>query len=211
MKRLIAVTLAVLMLFSLTACGGENEIALETGVVEVSDILVRSVYDEANGSYTNAYTQITITPPGDWYSYTDNDLVMAYFEGRVTGDEFAMWSSADYKNKQLIPDIAFQDMANKNNFSVVYVNLDQLENGEYAADEDAVLGMIVQSFTEQGRILRESGDTVTLGDREFRYLEFTDMDTSWYFAVKRQDNYVIVLTATDRSGTGFDMFASFIG
>ena len=210
MKRLMAVMLAVLMLFFLTACGGKNEVAVDTGVVEVSDTLVRSVYNEATGSYSNAYTQITITPPGDWYTYIDNDLVMAYFKGAVTGDEFAMWSSADYKNKQLIPDIAFQDMATKNNFSVVYVNLEQLEYAEYM-DEDTVLSMIIQSFVEQGRILQKSGDTVTLGDKEFRFLEFSDMKTSWYIAVKRQDNYAIVLTATDNSGAGFEMFSSFVG
>jgi hypothetical protein len=55
-----------------------------------------------DGSYYNSYTQMTITPPADWYVYTDNDLVMAYLKGSITGDEFAMWSASDYKNKMLM-------------------------------------------------------------------------------------------------------------
>lgn len=210
MKKIFAVMLCFLMVLSFTACGGNAVTEQESETLPVSDVMVRSVYNEMDGSYYNSYTQLTVTPPADWYIYTDNDLAMGLLEGAVTGDEFAMWSSSDYKNKMLIPDIAFQDMATKNNFSVVFVNLEQLENAEYM-DEDTVLSMIIGSQLEQGRILQKSGDTVVLGDKEFRFLEFNDMETSWYFAVKRQDNNVAVITATDHSGVGFEMFKSFVG
>ena len=210
MKKIFAVMLCFFMVLSFTACGGNKSTEQENATLPVSDVLVRSVYNEMDGSYYNSYTQLTITPPTDWHVYTDNDLAMSLLGGAVTGDEFAMWSSADFKNKTIIPDFAVMDMANSNELSVVFVNLEQLENAEYM-DEDTVLSMIIQSQLEQGRILQKSGDTVVLGDKEFRFLEFNDMSTSWYFMTGRQDNYVTVITATDRSGVGFEMFKSFIG
>ena len=208
MKKLAAFALAVVVALAMTACGGRDKDERETAVPAVSDVLVRSVYNEIDASYYNSYTQLTVTPPGDWYVYTDNDLAMSFLGGKVTGDEFSMWSSADYKNRQIIPDFAVMDMANNNSLSVVYVNRKQLENAEHM-DEDAVRSLIIQSMVDQGRILQQRDEQLTLCGQEFRVLEFKGTDATRFFATRIQDNYMIVITATDRSGAGAEMFFSF--
>ncbi len=210
MKKIIAVLAAFAVVFSFTACGGKNNTE-ETGETpQVSNVLVRSVYDEENYSYKNSYTQISVEVPGDWYVYTDNDLAMAYLNGMVTGDEFSMWSAADYKNKTVIPDFAIMDMANKNNLSVVYVNTDNLENGE-VSDEKSFHSLVIGDITAQGFVLDQTDDEiVTLDGQDFYSFKFKGKDTDFYFAIRQQENYMIVITATDRSGAGRDMFFSFI-
>lgn len=215
MKKMISIILVVVLCLCFAACGGneggdtqQNENS--TAETVVSTNLNRSMYDEINGCYTNSYTQLSVTPPGDWYLYSDNDLAMAYLGGRVTGDEFAMWGTSDFKNKTVIPDFAFQDMANSNNFSVVYVNLAKIENGEHPADEDTVRALIIESLTGQGKLLQQREEAAAIGGQEFRVLEFGGEDANRYFATKQQGDYVIVITATDRSGIGEDVFFGFV-
>ena len=140
MKRIIALILAMVLCLGFTACGGSGDETQQgensTSEIVASTTLGRSMYDEMNGCYTNSYTQLTVTPPGDWYIYNDNDLAMAYLGGSVTGDELAMWGAREFESKTVIPDIAFQDMANSNNLSVVYVNLENVE-GDATTDEKA--------------------------------------------------------------------------
>lgn len=215
MKKLLSFIIAVALCTFFVACGGNGNETQQsensTSETAVAKTLNRSMYDEVNGCYTNSYTQLTVTPPGDWYIYNDNDLAMAYLGGSVTGDEFAMWTAEDFKNKTVIPDFAFQDMANSNNLSVVYINLDKLENGA-DMDEDTFHGLVIDNMRSQDKVLNQTDDEIiTLCDKEFYIFEFTGKDVKYYTAMRKQDNYMVVITATDRTGAGREMFLGFIG
>ena len=213
MKKIFSLILAAALCFSFTACGGNgNETQQgESSTTEtvVAKKLNRSIYDEVNGCYTNSYTQLTVTPPGDWYIYSDNDLAMAYLGGSVTGDEFAMWTATDFKNKAVIPDFAFQDMANSNNMSVVYINLDNLEN-DADMDETAFLNLVAETKGTEG-FGADQEMYATVCGRDFKLLQLTGENHNIYMLAKKQDNYMIVITATDRTAAGKEMFLGFIG
>lgn len=210
MKKFIAVITAVTVMLCFTACGGRDKDDRDTAIPATSDVLVRSVYDEISGSYYNAYTRITVTPPGDWYVYRDSDLAASYLNGEVTGDELSVWGSAEFEKQTVIPDLAFQDMANSNNLSVVYVNLDNLE-GDAATDENAFHALVISHLNVQGKVLNQTDDEiVAMGDKEFYLFRFKGDAADCYMAMRKQDNYVIVITATDHSGIGEDVFFGFV-
>ena len=205
MKKFAALMVAFALALSFAACGGKEPQQTET-VPQVSDVLVRSTYNEENGCFTNGYTQLTAAVPGDWYIYTDSDHAASYLKAEVTGDEFSMWRSADFENKTLIPDFAVQDLANSNNLSVVYVNLENMEYAEYM-DEETFHTTVIQHMSQQGRVLNQTdNEIISICDKDFYLFRFKDADTDWYMAMRRQDNYMIVITATDRSGAGEDLF-----
>ncbi|MBE6886806.1 MAG: hypothetical protein E7484_00105 [Ruminococcaceae bacterium] len=209
MKKLISFIISMAMCLSFTACGSNNE-PQQTQPVQ-SDVLVRSGYNEIDGSYYNSYTQLTITPPGDWYIYRDSDLAASYLGGEVTGDELSVWGTAEFAQQTVIPDIAFMDMANNNSLSVVYVNLDKLE-GDAAADEKACHALVISHLSKEGKVLNQTDDEiVTLGDEEFYLFSFKGADSNCYMAMRKQENYMIVITATDRTAAGKEMFLGFIG
>ena len=208
MKKLFSFIAAAVMCISFGACGGSVEPQQQTQPTQ-SDVLVRSGYNEIDGSYYNSYTQLTVTPPGDWYIYRDSDLAMAYLGGSVTGDEFAMWTAADFKNKAVIPDFAFQDMANNNSLSVVYINLDNVENGA-DMDETAFLNLVAETKGTEG-FGADQEMYATVCGRDFKLLQLTGENHSIYMLAKKQDNYMIVITATDHTAAGKEMFLGFIG
>ena len=187
MKKIFSLILAAALCFSFTACGGNgNETQQgESSTTEtvVAKKLNRSIYDEVNGCYTNSYTQLTVTPPGDWYIYSDNDLAMAYLGGSVTGDEFAMWTATDFKNKAVIPDFAFQDMANSNNMSVVYINLDNLENGA-DMDETAFLNLVAETKGTEGFGADQEMYNTACG-KDFKLLQLTGENHNIYMLAKK--------------------------
>lgn len=209
MKKLLSFITAVALCLSFAACGNKTE-PQQTEQPAQSDVLVRSGYNETDGSYYNSYTQITVTPPGDWYIYRDSDLAAAYLDGRVTGDELSVWGSAEFAQQTVIPDIAFMDMANNNSFSVVYVNLANIE-GDGATDEKAFHALVINQLNKQGKVPdRTDDEIVTLGDKEFYLFSFKGADADCYMAMRKQDNYMAVITATDHSGIGGDVFLGFV-
>ena len=207
MKKLLSFIAAVALCLSFTACGNKTE-PQQTEQPAQSDVLVRSGYNETDGSYYNSYTQITVTPPGDWYIYRDSDLAAAYLDGRVTGDELSVWGSAEFAQQTVIPDIAFMDMANNNSFSVVYVNLANVENGA-DMDETAFLNLVAQAKGAQG-FGADQEMYATVGGKDFKLLQLTGENHNIYMLAKKQDNYMAVITATDHSGIGGDVFLGFV-
>lgn len=207
MKKLFSLVLTAVLCFSLAGCGGSDEPQQQTQPTQ-SDVLVRSGYNEIDGSYYNSYTRLTVTPPGDWYIYRDSDLAASYLDGKVTGDELSVWGPSDFAKQTVIPDIAFMDMANNNSLSVVYINLDNVENGA-DMDETAFLNLVAQAKGAQG-FGADQEMYATVGGRDFKLLQLTGENHSIYMLAKKQDNYMIVITAIDRTAAGKEMFLGFV-
>lgn len=212
MKKMLCIFITAALCLSFAACGGKSEPQqsqqTENSAQAASRTLNRSIYDETSGCYTNSYTQLTVNVPGDWYIYADSDLAAAYLEGRVTGDELSMWSTADFENKAVIPDFAFQDMANGNNISVVYINCSKTE--QEITDETAFLNLVAQTKAQQGYAGDMEYGKITLSGNEYTLMEISNDTAAVYMAAREKDGYIIAVTATDKTGAGKEMFFGFI-
>lgn len=211
MKRIFAAITALALALALTACGGTQQPQQQE--IQKQDSFCRSVYNPDSESFANGYTEVYFTIPGDWYLYTDAELVYTCLDNAVTADELAMWSSADFEKQPVVPDFGVCDLATKNAVTVEFINKNlasqSCENdGEwanYAAQDiktdDDTTSAAVYSFQ------------VTLGTQQFtatrRDVSSEDGPYTVYVAVKSYGDWLMAVTVKDCSGMGIDTYLGY--
>lgn len=184
MKKIVAVLLTVLMLFSLTACSSKDEAA--------EPITGDFVKGTINGDvYTNTFTKTTFTKPSSWFFATEQELIDKAGIGEYGyGIEDALESG-----------IAIYDLQVKGDGGkTLEIGFDNLVmNGAEDITEEEYLGKFASQLESGGFTVEDLG-RIKLGKNEYCAFEclINDVGIKVYqrYYVLRADKYMSFVIAT---------------
>ena len=214
MKKLLAVLLALTMLFAFAACGGgedknqnDNDTGINTNNGSDLDAAPDNSEDETakplRGSvsgdvYTNEFAGITFTKPAEWKYLSDKELAETVNIGQDALDlsdlEVALAETAT------VYDMAAMDEAYGNSVMVLYENT-LLSGGRKVTAEEYV-SLLKTSLGEQTALSYtfESESKALLGDTEFIRgvfsAETNGVTLKQAFYVRVVDKYAIAVAVT---------------
>ena len=188
MKKILVLTLAILMCFGCVACGSEKQIS--HGTVE-------------NNVYTSEFTGITFTAPSGWTYLSEDEIaeLMNTTADVFTDDKFA----EAVKDLDNFTDMMVTDPQTGTNVNVLYENL-VLSGNSKITEEEYLDVSIEQMKNAMAGISVElvGSEDATLSGANYLRAELkttaSGISMSQYLYMRKVSNYMVVVTVTITSG-----------
>lgn len=207
MKKLLALTVGAVMLFSLSACSRQQPSEQQSQQEEVK--ITRGVYNEDRTVFTNDSTGMRIELPEGWYACTDDEVVAALMPS-VTGSELAEWGEEEFKRETVIPDTVILDPNTNNNLIIQYENL-AAENATDITNDFYMESVKSQLKKSDYDYTYEEVDNLTLSGKDYEAVKgivnMNGVTVEQLMLYTRHGDYMICIVYTSFDGSGTDRIA----
>lgn len=204
MKKLLALTVGAVMLFSLSACSRQQPSEQQSQQEEVK--ITRGVYNEDRTVFTNDSTGMRIELPEGWYACTDDEVVAALMPS-VTGSELAEWGEEEFKRETVIPDTVILDPNTNNNLIIQYENL-AAENATDITNDFYMESVKSQLKKSDYDYTYEEVDNLTLSGKDYEAVKgivnMNGVTVEQLMLYTRHGDYMICIVYTSFDGSGTD-------
>lgn len=204
MKKLLALTVGAVMLFSLSACSPQQPSEQQSQQEEVK--ITRGVYNEDRTVFTNDSTGMRIELPEGWYACTDDEVVAALMPS-VTGSELAEWGEEEFKRETVIPDTVILDPNTNNNLIIQYENL-AAENATDITNDFYMESVKSQLKKSDYDYTYEEVDNLTLSGKDYEAVKgivnMNGVTVEQLMLYTRHGDYMICIVYTSFDGSGTD-------
>lgn len=204
MKKLLALTVGAVMLFSLSACSRQQPSEQQSQQEEFK--ITRGVYNEDRTVFTNDSTGMRIELPEGWYACTDDEVVAALMPS-VTGSELAEWGEEEFKRETVIPDTVILDPNTNNNLIIQYENL-AAENATDITNDFYMESVKSQLKKSDYDYTYEEVDNLTLSGKDYEAVKgivnMNGVTVEQLMLYTRHGDYMICIVYTSFDGSGTD-------
>ena len=206
MKKLLALTVGAVMLFSLSACSRQQSSEQQSQSQQEEVKITRGVYNEDRTVFTNDSTGMRIELPEGWYACTDDEVVSALLPS-VTGGELAEWGEEEFKRETVIPDTIILNPNTSNSLIIQYENL-AAENATDITNDFYMENVKSQLEKSDYDYTYEEIDNLTLSGKGYEAVKgivnMNGVAVEQLMRYTRHGDYMICIVYTSFDGSGTD-------
>ncbi len=189
MKKILTLTLAVLMIVCCASCGTDAVTQISHGTVE-------------GNVYKSEFTGITFTAPDSWIFLTDEEIADLY---NYAADELVADKFADaVANVSSFTEMMATDSVTRSNINIAYESLSATGNTKISEEDyvDTAVSQLTSMTTMTVELV--GTERVTLSGQSYLRAQLnttaSGINMSQYIYVRKISNYMVVTTVTIVSG-----------